>query len=115
MESNFTRPGQPSESELSSRVDQKKYADWRAEYADKVKSEEKALQLVRRGHRVFIAQAVENPNTWGALEQVAIKLADLEVLHLLSLGTTSCTVETFRDKVRRRWTFYEAVKRRRSQ
>ena len=47
MESNFIRAGQPSESELSSRVDQKKYADWRAEYADKVKSAEKAMQLVR--------------------------------------------------------------------
>ncbi len=47
MESNFTRAGQPSESELSSRVDQKKYADWRAEHADKVKSAEKAMQLVR--------------------------------------------------------------------
>jgi len=116
MESNFTRPGQPIESERSPRVDQTKCADWRAEYADKVKSAEKAMQLVRRGHRVFIGSGCGEPQHLGrALEHVAIELADLEVLHLLSLGTTSYTVETFRDKVRRRWTFYEAVKRRRSQ
>jgi acyl-CoA hydrolase len=34
------------------------------------------------------------------LERVAIELADLEVLHLLSLGRTSYTDETFQDKVR---------------
>ena len=101
MESNSTRAGQPSKSERSSRVDQTKCADWRAEYADKIKSAEKAMQLVRRGHRVFIGSGCGEPqHLVRALERVAIELADLEVLHLLSLGRTSYTDETFRDKVR---------------
>ena len=101
MESDATRAGQPSESERSPRVDKTTCADWRAEYADKLKSAAKAMQLVRRGHRVFIGSGCGEPqHLVRALEQVAIELADLEVLHLLSLGRTSYTDETFRDKVR---------------
>lgn len=66
MESNFTRAGQPSESELSSRVDQKKYADWRAKYADKVKSAEKAMQLVHlRRTRCFASGGFTKPSSEG--------------------------------------------------
>jgi acyl-CoA hydrolase len=101
MDSNSTRTSPPSESERSTRVDQKKCADWRAAYADRVKSAEKAMQLVCRGHRVFIGSGCGEPqHLVRALEQVAIELADLEVLHLLSLGRTSYTDEAFRDKVR---------------
>ncbi|NIQ87800.1 MAG: acetyl-CoA hydrolase, partial [Deltaproteobacteria bacterium] len=101
MESNSTGIGQPSKSEGSSSGNQTKSADWRAEYADKIKSAEKAMKLVRRGHRVFIGSGCGEPqHLVRALEHVAIELADLEVLHLLSLGRTSYTDETFRDKVR---------------
>jgi hypothetical protein len=61
MESNATRAGQPRESEPSPRVDQTTCPDWRAEYADKVKSAAKAMQLVRRGHRVFIGSGCGEP------------------------------------------------------
>ncbi|MEJ2366064.1 MAG: hypothetical protein P8017_15580 [Deltaproteobacteria bacterium] len=75
--------------------------EWRADYDKKVQSAEEAMRLVRRGHRVFIGSGCGEPrHLVQALEQVAIKLADLEVLHLLSLGRISYTDETFRDKVR---------------
>jgi acyl-CoA hydrolase/GNAT superfamily N-acetyltransferase len=80
--------------------------DWRSIYAKKVKNAEKAMKLVRRGHRVFIGSGCGEPQYLvRALEQAAIQLADLEVLHLLSLGRTSYTDETFRDKVRLKWLF----------
>ena len=47
MESNFTPAGRTSESGTRAADDRANLSDWRAEYADKVKSAEKAMQLVR--------------------------------------------------------------------
>ena len=101
MESNFTPAGRIGESGTRGADDRTNLSDWRAGYANKVKSAEKAMKLVRRGHRVFIGSGCGEPQYLvRALEQVAVQLADLEVLHLLSLGRTSYTDEAFRDKVR---------------
>jgi len=98
MESNWKNG---SESTAVSSADHASFSDWRADYEKKVKSAEKAMRFIRRGHRVFIGSGCGEPqHLVRALEQVAIQLADLEVLHLLSLGRTSYTDETFRDKVR---------------
>jgi len=98
MESNSTKA---SESAADSHMEPPRFFDWRADYQKKVKSAEKAMRFIRRGHRVFIGSGCGEPqHLVRALEQVAIQLADLEVLHLLSLGRTSYTDETFRDKVR---------------
>ena len=76
-------------------------SDWHTDYNKKVMSAEKAMRFIRRGHRVFIGSGCGEPQYLvSVLEQVATQLADLEILHLLSLGTTSYTAETFRDKVR---------------
>ncbi|UCG11402.1 MAG: GNAT family N-acetyltransferase [Deltaproteobacteria bacterium] len=59
------------------------------------------MRLIRRGQRVFIGSGCGEPqHLVRALEQVAVQLADLEILHLLTLGRTSYTDETFRDKIR---------------
>lgn len=101
MKSNSTKTDHNSEPTAVSSMDQARTSDWRADYERKVKSAEKAMRFIRRGHRVFVGSGCGEPqHLVRALEQVAIQLADLEVLHLLSLGRTSYTDETFRDKVR---------------
>jgi len=98
MESKSRKASEPA---AFSHMDPPRYFDWRADYQKKVTSAEKAMRFIRRGHRVFIGSGCGEPqHLVRALEQVAIQLADLEVLHLLSLGRTSYTDETFRDKVR---------------
>lgn len=101
MESNSTPVSQTNESTTPTEVENTTFSDWRTHYHKKVKSGEQAMRLIRRGHRVFIGSGCGEPqHLVHALEQVAVELADLEVLHLLSLGRTSYTDEAFRDKVR---------------
>jgi acyl-CoA hydrolase/GNAT superfamily N-acetyltransferase len=101
MESHSNTPSHTRESSAHPEPVRYQTTKWRADYDKKVQSAEEAMRLVRRGHRVFIGSGCGEPrHLVQALEQVAIKLADLEVLHLLSLGRISYTDETFRDKVR---------------
>ena len=101
MESPANASSPPRESAPHSEAVHVKSSAWRADYDKKVQSAEEAMRLIRRGYRVFIGSGCGEPqHVVHALEQVAIKLADLEVLHLLSLGRISYTDETFRDKVR---------------
>lgn len=89
------------ESEAHLEAQKLRSSEWRTDYNKKIQSAEKAMRLIRRGHRVFIGSGCGEPqHLVQALERVAIELADLEVLHLLSLGRTSYTDETFQDKVR---------------
>ena len=75
--------------------DRRDSSTWRPDYDSKVKSGEKALRLIRRGQRVFIGSGCGEPqHLVRTLEQVAAQLADLEILHLLSLGTTTYTGPT---------------------
>jgi acyl-CoA hydrolase/GNAT superfamily N-acetyltransferase len=101
MESHSNTSSQMKESATHPASGKPKSSEWRADYDKKVQSAERAMQLIRRGHRVFIGSGCGEPqHLVQALERVAIELADLEVLHLLSLGRTSYTDETFQDKVR---------------
>jgi acyl-CoA hydrolase/GNAT superfamily N-acetyltransferase len=101
MESHSNISSQMKESAVHPEAGAPKSSEWRADYDKKVQSAEKAMRLIRRGHRVFIGSGCGEPqHLVQALERVAIELADLEVLHLLSLGRTSYTDETFQDKVR---------------
>ena len=101
MESHPNSSSQMKESAAYPEADKPKSSEWRADYDKKVQSAERAMRLIRRGHRVFIGSGCGEPqHLVQALERVAIELADLEVLHLLSLGRTSYTDKTFQDKVR---------------
>jgi acyl-CoA hydrolase len=74
---------------------------WRGDYQKKSMTAQRAIRLIRRGHRVFIGSGCGEPqHLVRALEGVAVQLADLEILHLLSLGKASYTDDTFRDKCR---------------
>jgi acyl-CoA hydrolase/RimJ/RimL family protein N-acetyltransferase len=101
MESPSNTSSHPRKFETHAEAQKLRSSDWRTDYNKKVQSAEKAMRLIRRGHRVFIGSGCGEPqHLVQALERVAIELADLEVLHLLSLGRTSYTDETFQDKVR---------------
>lgn len=101
MESHPNSSSQMKESAAYPEAGKPKSSEWRADYDKKVQSAERAMRLIRRGHRVFIGSGCGEPqHLVQALERVAIELADLEVLHLLSLGRTSYTDKTFQDKVR---------------
>jgi len=101
MEGNSVRPGRSNESATPQQLQSTSRANWRIDYDKKVQSPDQAMRLIRRGQRVFIGSGCGEPqHLVNALEKVAVELADLEVLHLLSLGRTSYTEETFRDKVR---------------
>jgi acyl-CoA hydrolase len=101
MKSQSNASNQGRESEILPEAEKLKLSKWRADYNKKIQSAEKAMRLLRRGHRVFIGSGCGEPqHLVQALERVAIELADLEVLHLLSLGRTSYTDKTFQDKVR---------------
>jgi acyl-CoA hydrolase/GNAT superfamily N-acetyltransferase len=92
---------QGNTTEVAPWIDREDSSTWRPDYGSKVKSADKALRLIRRGQRVFIGSGCGEPqHLVRTLEQVAAQLADLEILHLLSLGTTSYTDESFRDKIR---------------
>ena len=101
MESHPNSSSQMKESAAYPEAGKPKSSEWHADYDKKVQSAERAMRLIRRGHRVFIGSGCGEPqHLVQALERVAIELADLEVLHLLSLGRTSYTDKTFQDKVR---------------
>ena len=112
MESSYSPAGGKYTAANSDADDSTILSDWGVEYGKKVKSAEKAMKLVRRGHRVFIGSGCGEPQYLvRALERVAVQLADLEVLHLLSLGSTSYADETFRDKVRLKSLFVASASR----
>jgi acyl-CoA hydrolase len=74
---------------------------WRSGYQKKSMNAQRAIRLIRRGNRVFIGSGCGEPqHLVRALESGVVQLADLEILHLLSLGKASYTDDTFRDKCR---------------
>jgi acyl-CoA hydrolase/GNAT superfamily N-acetyltransferase len=85
----------------SPEIPQSRLISWRGDYQKKSMTAERAIRLIRRGHRVFIGSGCGEPqHLVRALESMVAQLADLEILHLLSLGKTSYTDDTFRDKCR---------------
>ena len=61
--------------------------DWQAKYADLIATPRKAVQCVRPGQRVFIGTGCAQPQALvDALVARAQDLADMEIVHLLTLG-----------------------------
>jgi acyl-CoA hydrolase/GNAT superfamily N-acetyltransferase len=75
--------------------------DWRTLYAAKNTTAEKALRFLQRGHRVFIGSGCGEPqHLVRAFEESMMRLADLEILHILSLGKSRYTEASFHEKCR---------------
>jgi acyl-CoA hydrolase len=74
---------------------------WRILYDEKRTTAERALRHLRRGHRVFIGSGCGEPqHLVGALEETLVHLADLEILHILSLGKSRYTEACFHEQCR---------------
>lgn len=85
--------------------------DWRSVYEGRKKSARKALQAVRSGHRVFLGSGCGEPQHLAQqLEELIPYLADLEILHIFSVGKTRYTEAGF-DRCRLKSFFFAAASR----
>ncbi|MFZ2445204.1 MAG: GNAT family N-acetyltransferase [Syntrophobacteraceae bacterium] len=85
--------------------------EWRSAYEAKKQSAEKALRVIRSGHRVFIGSGCSEPQHLAQhLEEIIPNLADLEILHILSVGKTRYTEAGF-DRCRLKSFFVAAASR----
>ncbi len=76
-------------------------SNWQALYDSKKTSAERALRTLRRGDRVFIGSGCGEPqHLVRALEDAMEHLADLEILHILTLGKSRYTEASFHEKCR---------------
>jgi 4-hydroxybutyrate CoA-transferase len=64
-----------------------------AEYREKVTTAEHAVDLVRSGHRVYVHPGCATPQTLiDALLKRSAELRDVEIVHMLTLGTAGYTL-----------------------
>ena len=85
---------------------------WRAIYESRRTTAARALKAIRLGNRVFIGSGCGEPQELTrALEEVIPMLADLEILHILSIGKTRYTDARFFEKCRLKSFFVAAASR----
>lgn len=86
--------------------------NWKATYESKKATAEDALGKVRRGQRIFVGSGCGEPQflVEKLVEQMPF-LADIEILHILSLGKTKYTDACFEEKCRLK-TFFVATSTR---
>ncbi len=85
---------------------------WRHIYEERKTTAPKALAAIRRGNRVFIGSGCGEPqHLVRALEEIIPKLADLELLHILSVGRAKYTDASFFDQCRLKSFFVAAASR----
>jgi acyl-CoA hydrolase/GNAT superfamily N-acetyltransferase len=91
----MTDPSAPSAASLAATP------TWSTLYQNKKTTAKQALKALRRGDRIFIGSGCGEPqHLVGALESAMEGLADLEILHILSLGKSRYTDASFHEKCR---------------
>jgi acyl-CoA hydrolase/GNAT superfamily N-acetyltransferase len=86
--------------------------NWPSLYESKIKTAEKALKVIKRGNRVFIGSACGEPqHLVDKLVECMALLADVEILHILSLGKSRYTDVCFQEKCRLKSFFVAASTR----
>lgn len=84
---------------------------WRSVYKERKTSADQAIRAIKRGHRIFIGSGCSEPQHLAqALEEAIPLLADLEILHILSVGKTRYTEAGF-DKCRLKSFFVASASR----
>lgn len=74
---------------------------WLSALQGKKTTAARALRSMKRGNRVFIGSGCGEPQHLSqALEDLVPSMADLEILHILSVGKTRFTADCFADKCR---------------
>jgi acyl-CoA hydrolase/GNAT superfamily N-acetyltransferase len=85
---------------------------WYSLYESRRTTAEKALRSIKRGNRVFIGSGCGEPqHLVSALEELIPRLADLEILHILSVGKTRYTDAKFFEMCRLKSFFVAAASR----
>jgi acyl-CoA hydrolase/GNAT superfamily N-acetyltransferase len=85
---------------------------WYSLYESRRTTAERALRSIKRGNRVFIGSGCGEPqHLVNALEEVIPRLADLEILHILSVGKTRYTDARFFEMCRLKSFFVAAASR----
>ena len=85
---------------------------WQSMYQAKKTTAAKALRKIKRGNRVFIGSGCGEPqHLVRALEEIVPLLADVEILHILSVGRSGYTEASFFDKCRLKSFFVAAASR----
>lgn len=86
---------------------------WRERYDKKLTDTRRAFRNLKRGQRIFIGSACGEPQKLvRALEETLPSLADIEILHILSLGTHTFLEESYHDKCRLKSFFVAAASRK---
>lgn len=89
-----------------------KAASWQDLLQAKISTTRKAFRRLGRGHRVFIGSGCGEPqHLVAALEEIIPKLADLEILHILSLGRRRFVDDLCHDQCRLKSFFVAAATR----
>lgn len=84
---------------------------WRSLYKERLTTADRAIRTIKRGQRVFIGSGCSEPQHLAqALEEAIPSLADLEILHILSVGKTRYTEAGF-DKCRLKSFFVASASR----
>ncbi len=85
---------------------------WASLYRSRKNTAPKAMRPMKRGNRVFIGSGCSEPqHLVQTLEKVVQELADLEILHILSLGKSRYTEASFDDRCRLKSFFVAAASR----
>jgi acyl-CoA hydrolase/GNAT superfamily N-acetyltransferase len=75
--------------------------NWQETYKEKLTDAQNALSKIRRGARIFIASACGEPQLLvQTLLDVAVNLADIEIIHFLDLGLTDYTADIYTEHFR---------------
>ncbi|MBP8644848.1 MAG: GNAT family N-acetyltransferase [Syntrophobacteraceae bacterium] len=82
---------------------------WQSIYHERTTTAAKALRKIKRGNRIFIGSGCGEPqHLVRTLEEIVPLLADVEILHILSVGRSGYTEASFFDKCRLK-SFFVAV------
>lgn len=86
--------------------------DWRKIYEERLGTAEAALRRIRPGQRLFVGSGCSEPqHLVREMEKIVPELADLEILHILSIGRAGYTDASFFDKCRLKSFFVAAASR----
>jgi acyl-CoA hydrolase/GNAT superfamily N-acetyltransferase len=70
--------------------------DWKVEYQHKLQDPKSALKSIKRGGRVFIGSGCAVPGLLvQTLDKIGNRLADTEIMHILTVGDTPYTKEQY--------------------
>ena len=75
-------------------------APWEERYSEQIKSADRAVSVIRPGHRVFVGSGAAEPQTLVEALSAAEGIRDTEIVHILTLGVATYAEPKFGDRFR---------------